>query len=208
MSALWTQIFLSFLFCSAICGLESSGVQWKNVGESITIQCRSSEADMDAAGLTKGLNKDTEIAFKYKNSPKITIAPPFRNRLQLGSEFPNMDFLLSNLTSADTGPYWCEYQKIDSKSPTGLKNVAGTGSVLLVVTDNTVQTGKSVTPGDCEQPNNSLVVTSVVISAAVLLGLILVIVAFIKTKALCSTSKPTPVPHNDVYEDMRGTIRR
>lgn len=126
--------------------------------------------------------------------------------MQLNGNFPNLDFLLKNLTSDDTGVYWCLYKEFDAKSGTTAV-IEGQGSVLLVVTDPTGEVDKS-TAHDCDQPNKELVLTSVVISSAVLLTIIMALFLLVirKVKSRLSADKPRPL--NDVYEDMRGTIRR
>ncbi|XP_074553381.1 uncharacterized protein LOC141809992 isoform X2 [Halichoeres trimaculatus] len=183
--------------CTALSASESSGAIWKDPGDSITIQCRFPTKDQSYMYLKKGLN-DFDVFFRQKGSEKDTIATGFKSRLQTHGVFPNVDILIRNLTSDDTDPYWCEYQKI-SMSPQKTK---GQGSVLLVV-------NRESTAQQCGEPNKDLVLVSVVISAVVLLGILLAFfVWIIKTKALRTTVKPQRVSNNDVYEDMRGTVRR
>lgn len=107
--------------------VESSGVQWRDCGEAITIQCRSSKPDQEHLDVKKGLTEYVSVFFKKSNSEDITIAKGFMGRFQVNGEFPDIDILIKNLTSEDTGPYWCLY-KNSNKS-----EMQGTGSVLLVV---------------------------------------------------------------------------
>ncbi|XP_070837871.1 uncharacterized protein [Chaetodon trifascialis] len=200
MCAVWLKLVtILCLSCTALTGPESGGVVWKDFGGSVTIQCRSSDKDQESLYLKKGFGED-EILFKESNSETQTISKEFTSRLELHGVFPSMDILIKNLTSADTGPYWCIYSKFDQTSSRPI-SMKGAGSVLLVVTD-------AVKP--CEPENKNLVLVSVVISAAVLLGIIMgfLIWIILKTKTLRSTVKPRHATTNDVYEDMRGTLRR
>lgn len=113
----------------------SSGVVWKNSGESITIQCRfpqTYKAEREFLHLKMGLSEDS-VLVKEKSSGKISIGKQFTGRIQLNGLLPNMDFLIKNLTSDDIGPYWCEHKWYNAKA---IKQeiTKGTGSVLLVVT--------------------------------------------------------------------------
>lgn len=108
---------------------ENSEVLWKDVGESITIQCRC-ENHPESLYVKRGLNKNVDLFFKVKEQKKNTIIAEFKERLQVNGVFPNLDFLIRNLTFEDTGPYWCIYNTLDEhKSIT----TDGKGSVLLVV---------------------------------------------------------------------------
>lgn len=175
MSAVHLRFCLRFLpilclcISQALCNQESSSVIWTNTGQSVTIQCRSSASDLQNISLKKGIHRETDISFKHKTGT-ITIADNIKDRMQLNGNFPNLDFLLKNLTSDDTGVYWCLYKEFDAKSGTTAV-IEGQGSVLLVVTDPTGEVDKSTAP-DCDQPNKELVLTSVVISSAVLLTII------------------------------------
>lgn len=120
------QVFVS------VC-VESSGVVWKDVGGQVTIQCKSSEPEQEYLTLKKGLNEEFQVLYKDKNSGKNTIAAQFTGRLQLNGVMPNVDIFITNLTSNDTGPYWCVYKRFDPASH-DTKIMKGTGSVLLVVT--------------------------------------------------------------------------
>ncbi|KAJ4931942.1 hypothetical protein JOQ06_010378 [Pogonophryne albipinna] len=178
----------------------SSGVVLKEIGRDVTIQCRTPQKDQESLALRKGLNMESDVFFNIHDSEKATIAMDFRGRLQYNGLFPNIDILIKNVTSKDTDTYWCVYNKFGKPV---IKN--GEGSILLVVREP--RTGSSV---PCDQPNNNLILVLVVIGAAVLLGIIICFLVWIitKTKSLRSAKKPRRVATNDVYEEMRGTIRR
>ncbi|XP_027140565.1 uncharacterized protein LOC104929808 [Larimichthys crocea] len=215
MSAAWLKLItILCLFSTALSGPESGGVVWTDVGGSVTIQCRDT-ADKESLSLEKGLSQE-EILNKDRDSEKITIAKGFRDRLQLDGEFPNLNIFIRNLTTDDMGPYWCVYKKYDTTA-SQIKTVKGKGSVLLVVRDQermAVIGDASEKTKQCDSSDKNLVLLSVVISAAILLGIIIGFLIWIvlKTKALRSTrsTRSTVKPRNttnDVYEDMRGTLR-
>ncbi|XP_071329940.1 uncharacterized protein [Trachinotus anak] len=218
MSAAWIKLTTVLcLICTAQSDPESSKVVWKNFGEAITIQCRTSQNAEEFLSLSKGLNEEVQIIYKEKSSGKDNIASEFTSRLQLNGAFPNVDILIKNLTSADTGPYWCVYKRFNKESAEFM-TTKGNGSVLLVVTapssaNADEEAASSPSSADakqaCETTHLNLVLACVVVSAAVLLIFILIALVwiFIKTKKLRSTAKPRPVATNDVYEDMRGTLR-
>ncbi|XP_070778969.1 T-cell antigen CD7-like [Enoplosus armatus] len=201
MSAVWLKfITILCLSCEALSDPGSSGVVWRDFGGTVTIQCRSPEPNQEFLSLKMGLSEENTVLYKDRNSDKTTIATEFTGRLQLNGEFPNVDILIKNLTSNDTGPYWCEYKRFDQKfSKVVIKK--GEGSVLLVVKDTAQQ---------CEPSNKNLILVPVAISAAVLVIIFIIFLILIihKTKALRTTVKPRRVITNDVYEDMRGTLRR
>lgn len=177
-------------------------MEWRDVGASITIQCRSPLKDNFILSVKKGINQNVDIV--ASNSDDNNIAQGYKERVQLNGGFPNLDILLKNLTSADTAPYWCIYSRFDQES-TQLQTHRSTGSVLLVVTEKPdVESVKQ-----CESSDKSLILVCVVISAAVLLGIFVGVFIFVihKTKTLRTTETPMRVATNDVYEDMRGTLR-
>lgn len=223
MSALCLGVALRLLFIGSIfvSTILCSNVVWKNRGESITFQCRFEKESANSLSLKKGLKKDKDIFYKYKKSEKVKYAEV--TRTEIHDKFPNFDILLKNLTKNDTGVYWCMYNVIIDMQ---LTDVEGQGSVLLIVTEKVsgstedspkgrssdliAEADKSTAAGErCSQPNHDLFVTSVVISAVVLSVIFIAVLLLVirKVKYLRKT-KPSPVPLNDVYEDMRGTIRR
>ncbi|KAI4822190.1 hypothetical protein KUCAC02_007749 [Chaenocephalus aceratus] len=184
---------------------ESSGVVLKEIGRDVTIQCKTPQKDQESLALKKGLHMESDVFFNRHDSEKVTIAMDFRGRLQYNGLFPNIDILIKNVTSKDTDTYCCVYNKFGKPI---IKN--GEGSILLVVREP--RTGSSV---PCDQSNNNnnnnnnLILVLVVIGAAVLLGIIICFLVWIitKTKSLRSAKKPRRVATNDVYEEMRGSIR-
>ncbi|XP_035511706.1 uncharacterized protein LOC118323751 [Morone saxatilis] len=208
MFAVWLKLItILCLSYTALTGPDS-GVVWKDFGGSVTIQCRPPEPEQDSLTLKKGLSEDIDVFNKDSVSDKNTIAEQFKYRLQSNGKFPSVDILIKNLTSDDTGPYWCCYSKFDQKTASVIHK-KGTGSVLLVVL--LVVSGTEPAPKQCDTSSDkNLVVVSVVISAAVLLGIVIGFFIWItlKTKTLRNTVKPRRATTNDVYEDMRGTLRR
>ncbi|XP_047428073.1 uncharacterized protein LOC124998005 [Mugil cephalus] len=203
MSGVWLKLVtIVCLSYTVLTGAEIKGVVWKKLGEAITIQCRfENQKNMS---LKMGLNGSLVLK---KCSQTETVGNQFHGRLVSNVAFSNMDILIKNLTSKDTGPYWCEYNMCD-KEAKDTKTMNGTGSILLVVTDDRHTTTDAV--HGCESSHQKLVLVSVVIAAAVLLGIIMAffIRIILKAKHLCTTVKPRRVTTNDVYEDMRGTLRR
>lgn len=196
MSSLWLRCITSFcLIFTALGATENSGVIWKNVEEHVTIQCKCPKSGHDSLTLKKGLNEEFEVLVRVND--KDTINKQFSDRLQVNGAMPNVSILIKNLTSNDTGPYWCVYKMFDAGS-TKTEITKGLGSVLLVVTDS----NKPM----CEEADKNLIVGSVVITAAVLLCIILSLFVWLIHKS--KSKKPRRVPTNDVYEDMRGTLRR
>ncbi|XP_023250987.1 uncharacterized protein LOC111645887 [Seriola lalandi dorsalis] len=211
MSAAWIKLLtILCLTCTVLSDPGRDGVVWRKSGEDITIQCRTSQKATYVI-LNKGLSQEVQIFYKNRESNKDNIAKEVINRLQLNGAFPNMDFLIKNLTSADTGPYWCVFKMFEIDNAVS-KVLEGNGSILLVVTDE-----RSANPSpssgaakqECEKTHLNLVLVCVVVSVAVLLCFIVIALTwiFIKTKKLHSTVKPTRVTTNDVYEEMRGTLR-
>ncbi|XP_029293942.1 uncharacterized protein LOC115012459 [Cottoperca gobio] len=195
------------LSCTALSGPVSSGVEWRDFGGAVTIQCRLSEESQDSLNLRKGLSEEFEVFYKDVKSGKNTIGEEFKGRLQLDGVFPNIDILIKNLTSKDTGPYWCVYKKFDQKSSQN-KKTKGAGSLLLVVAESQTHPSTDSTVQQCYPSNQSLVY--VLICGAVLLGIIMCFLIWIilKDKSLRTKKKPRSVATNDVYEDMRGQLSR
>lgn len=111
--------------------VETSQAILRDVGGKITIQCRAPQKGMRSLSLQKGLNQDLNVLYRDLNSTKNTIVGQFSNRLQVTGDEDNVDILITNLTSEDTGPYWCVYNWFNLPN---MEKVTGTGgSVLLVV---------------------------------------------------------------------------
>uniref|UniRef100_A0A1A7YBF6 Chromosome 3 SCAF14707, whole genome shotgun sequence, Uncharacterized protein n=1 Tax=Iconisemion striatum TaxID=60296 RepID=A0A1A7YBF6_9TELE len=207
MSAVWLKIIT--IVCLCCTELTDAGVVWKEVGQSITIQCNAdSEQQLMSFSLKKGLNQDEEIFFTESTSQKHNIKEMMKERVQAYTGFPKVEILIKNLTVNDTGPYWCLYDKIDN-SDHKKKN---TNSLLLVVTEKQRAVTATVETLVCESSSLNVVVLSVVAFAGILLAIMLFLVIWITNKNSRVSSRPEKTSrhtnNNDVYEDMRGTIRR
>ncbi|XP_072298316.1 uncharacterized protein [Eucyclogobius newberryi] len=204
MSTSWRFCLRVFVvFCISVSTTSCSKVKWATPGESITIKCECKESPEEAIQIkvTKGPEKNADIFSKTKFSKEVMAYP---DRTQIYGKFPNFQILLKHLTTNDTGVYWCDYKQENN-------DVAGEGSLLLVVRVHSPGGDKStVSPPTCDLANKNLVVTLVSISSAVLIAFFIVLLLFAirKVKFCHGEYKPRPIPHNEVYEDMRGTIRR
>ncbi|XP_029946503.1 uncharacterized protein LOC115387786 [Salarias fasciatus] len=200
------QVFLC-LYWTALTDAEVKGVQWKKSGESVTIQCRSSGKQQQLA-LKKGLKEEFQLFNTEAASAKEVTAKEYIERLQTHGEFPNKDILIKNLSPNDTGPYWCIYTKVDSHA--NIETTKGEGSVLLVVTDHAgdKQVAKDE-PKACDSSNQDLIMVCVVVIGVVLLLIIMSFLIWIvrKKQSGNGAEKPRRVATNDVYEEMRGTLR-
>uniref|UniRef100_A0A3Q1FLY5 Immunoglobulin domain-containing protein n=1 Tax=Acanthochromis polyacanthus TaxID=80966 RepID=A0A3Q1FLY5_9TELE len=208
--------FLSFLFCFVFLVLIIFCLVFVvDVGESVTIQCRTS-AEQDSLYLKMGLSKDIDVFFTEKDTGKNTISTQYKHRLQSNGAFPNVDILIKNLTANDTGPYWCMYKAFDRKTS---KQTAtdGSGSVLLVVTreprcfiyHSTKPHNPAFNSNFLKQTLKITSHTFYILNKSVKMLLLLDNSSRdVPFQIKCLIMAPRRLPTNDVYEDMRGTFRR
>lgn len=109
-------------------------MEWKRPGEAFTIECRHLEQGLNSLTVKRGIEK-SEVLFMSLD--KQLIKDGFKDRLQINGVFPSPDILIRNLTSNDTGPYWCFYEVNDRDD---IKEEEGSGSVLLVVSSEALMT--------------------------------------------------------------------
>ncbi|XP_061829432.1 uncharacterized protein [Nerophis lumbriciformis] len=196
MSTVCLSLLFSTLcfFCTTQAAPEDE-VVWKHTGESVSILCRIRPPGpgLVFVSLHKGLWKEIQILFKM--GEKNTVAMKYADRLQVKGNITSMEVVISNLTTEDTGPYWCDY-KMNANYQT--KALNSTGSVLLVVTDE-----------QCEPPDRTLLLVTAAVSAAVLFGVLIAFLLWIipKIKQWHNKMVPRPVAGSDVYEDMRAARR-
>ncbi|KAM9393267.1 uncharacterized protein KZ484_004465 [Pholidichthys leucotaenia] len=201
MFSVWLKLLTILCLCCR--ALTDAGVVWKHVGEAVTIKCIVPSNGINLS-VRKGLDEEIQIFFFDKDKRKLVIFQPLQARLQSDNNFPELSIRIKNLTLNDTGPYWCKYTYLDiNYNP---KTSKAPGSVLLVVTENRNVATNAVSK--CEEPQNEIVLLSVLICAAVIVVILVCILLILKIKPQRTTVKPRQVPTNDVYEDMRGTVRR
>uniref|UniRef100_A0AAV2KET3 Immunoglobulin V-set domain-containing protein n=1 Tax=Knipowitschia caucasica TaxID=637954 RepID=A0AAV2KET3_KNICA len=131
--------------------------------------------------------------------------------LKDNGHFPNIQILLKNLTREDTGVYWCMCGTHSAE--TGLNVPDGDGSVLLVVADPAAGADSSKASAcgeDDTEVDNHLLLITVVISSVLVLVIFsaLLLLAIRKVTVSHDGKKPRAIPRNDVYEEMRVSIRR
>ncbi|KAJ7989755.1 hypothetical protein DPEC_G00307810 [Dallia pectoralis] len=207
MSALYLCCVVFLTICSSTLADEEAGegrVVQKHEGDNITIHCRTSQTDREHLSLYRRLTTETQVFNFYKNTEKVTIQDKFLSRLKNVGVFQNMSLTIENLTTEDSGVYWCFYNGYK-------KEDIFAQSVLLVVKVPSQDTGtdtRSTCPCDNEMGNfcsslTVILVSAVIAGIAVLLCLVIFFTWVIpRLKAWRSTMRITPVRTNDVYEDM------
>ncbi|XP_057673337.1 uncharacterized protein si:rp71-81e14.2 isoform X2 [Corythoichthys intestinalis] len=191
-------ISILYLFCTTQAEkVGNNEVIWRHVGGSVSIQCRVAQQTTTMT-LNKGLKKDISVLNLYEGE-KETINQDFNGRLHVEGAFPTVTVHISNLTVEDTGPYWCGYEWFDNEKFEQHK-AAGEGSVLLVITEVEV---------DKQPCDKSLLLVTVVVSAAVLFGVAVAFLLWIipKIRRWHATYKMDDGASSDLYEDMRGRLR-
>lgn len=166
----------------------------------MTIQCRTETKDVESLTVKSGIH-ESDLFFIHKAKQESpTIRDIFQGRFQYRGDFPNMDILIKDLFLNDTGPYWCLYQKRNGIKRQ-METLKGKGSVLLVVSD---------VHKECPPPYEDKFLVAITVAAAVLFCILagFILWLILKTKTFCCSAKPRPVPTNEVYEDMRATLRR
>ncbi|XP_054892004.1 uncharacterized protein LOC129363751 [Poeciliopsis prolifica] len=201
MSAVWMKICAILCLCYSA---EMKEVVWREVGESVTIQCRSRTTKDHSLHFKRGLWEDMDIA-QITNEQKLTkeqkkvmkisgkkldFVKNMSDRVQFNGTYPDIDFLLKNLSVDDTGAYWCLYLKGTSGSKEMRK---GDGSVIVVVKESSSARAEAV-QGSGEPPKNMPLVYAVP-AAVLFLGIILIFIIWIKrrSKTLHITAEQTCV---------------
>ncbi|XP_017161699.1 uncharacterized protein LOC108166493 [Poecilia reticulata] len=192
MSAVWVKICAILCLCYAA---EMKEVVWREVGESVTIQCRSRTnkdlslhfkrglwEDMDIAQITNELRlaRGEKERMKFTER-KLEEVKNMIDRVEFNGKYPNVDFLLKNLSVDDTGAYWCLYLKDVSNTR---KMMKGDGSVIVVVKENSYARAEAMQGSDVPTMNMPWHVPLVyAVPAAVLfLGIILSFIIWIKRR--------------------------
>ncbi|XP_075994923.1 uncharacterized protein LOC142989333 [Genypterus blacodes] len=205
MCAALFRLITALLVCSsALSGVGNNGVVQGHFGGSVTIQCRHPDQRQDFLYLVRGVSEDDQVLVKNKKH-NSSIKAEFKKRTQVNGDVPNVDIFITNLTVEDTGAYWCIYQKFTPSMD--FPKTKGSGSVLLVVAGP--QCDKS-TQADQSQRSYDLALVLIAIFVIVLFIICMVVIIWLKRKisSVRGAKEPRRLPTNDVYEDMRATIRR
>ncbi|XP_062339260.1 uncharacterized protein LOC134037756 isoform X2 [Osmerus eperlanus] len=195
----WLILVLSH---TALAGKGENRLVRLKEGESFTISCNPSIKPQESLILRARLDKnETQVLNLDLNTKTFTTIPVLKHRLSYteNGDSYNLLITISNLTVEDTKIYWCEYSLFDRGN---ILMTDGGESVLLVV-DATDQ---------CDATKASSLSTYLLFGLAsifctlLLIGLIVYICP--KKKARRAKKRVSPTRTNDVYEDMRATIRR
>lgn len=205
MSSVWVKISTILFLCYTA---ETHWVR-KEVGDQITIQC-AINSEEEFLYLKRGINKEEDVYVIEKGSENGSPSKEMNGRIQTHGNFPNVQILIKNLNTNDTNVYWCVYSKIDELYKT--KFTEGKGAVLLVVTEKG-QTTSTIQKKKCEEakpePDNNPLYITISVAALLIIILSFIIWSLSKTKSSDNRVKRKRIANNnDVYEDMRGTIRR
>eukprot|EP00063_Salmo_salar_P074824 XP_014049659.1 PREDICTED: uncharacterized protein LOC106601799 isoform X3 [Salmo salar] len=197
-------IFLCLLCCTLAEKGSKGLLVRKQEGDTMTIHCSTSLPDQENLSVYMRLTKEIEVLYFHQGNQKFTLHKRFELRLTPNGKLNKMDITITNLTIEDSGVYWCVYSVY--KSPKNEKT-EGEGAVLLVVNDE--ECDQNDASSGLGMPRYLVLVSAVTAGSVLLLSLLILFIWVIpRLKAWRATIRPTPVRTNDVYEDMRTTIRR
>ncbi|XP_067089415.1 uncharacterized protein [Osmerus mordax] len=201
----WLILVLSH---TALAGKGENRLVRLKEGESFTISCNPSIKKQESLILRARLDKDeTQVLNLDLKTKTFTTIPVLKHRLNYteNGDPNNLLITISNLTVEDTKIYWCEYIHFDNVSGNILMTDDGE-SVLLVV-DGTCSAAAT---DQCDATKASSLCWYLLFGLASIFCTLLLIglIVYICPKARRAKKTVSPTRTNDVYEDMRATIRR
>lgn len=207
MSSVWVKISTILFLCYTA---ETHWVQ-KEVGDQITIQC-AIDSKEEFLYLQRGINKEENVYVRKNGTENGSPSEKMRERIQTHGKFPNVQILIKKLNTNDTNVYWCVYTKTDELYKTIFTE--GNGAVLLVVTEkgqtpSTIPgTEPSLEKDNCGSSDNTPLYIIICVAALLIIILSFIMWSLRKNKSSDNRVKMKRMANNnDVYEDMRGTIR-
>ncbi|XP_035262633.1 uncharacterized protein si:rp71-81e14.2 [Anguilla anguilla] len=199
-----TSVHCLFLLVFASCSTWSTAVkskepfQWLNSGDSLTMQCSTTETDYEGVYLIQGLNEDEEIFFLFGRNKKLTPGKGYESRLQTKGELNNLQVTLANMTVDDSGVYWCKYRRMDNKTGR-TERFGGDGSSMVVVNGRPCP--------EVEEkvlPSNLVIVSAISAGSVFLLCLTLLLIWLVPRMKKSMGRRHGHARRSDsVYEDMR-----
>ncbi|XP_064180242.1 uncharacterized protein LOC135248995 isoform X1 [Anguilla rostrata] len=198
-----TSVHCLFLLVFASCSTWSTAVKskqrfrWLNSGDSLTMQCSTTETDYEGVYLVQGLDEDEEIFFLFRESMKLTPREGYESRLRTEGELNNLKITLANMTEDDSSVYWCKYRRRDDETGR-TERFGGNGSIMVVVNGR-----------PCPKVEETVLPSNLVIVSAISAGLFLLCLTVLLIWLVPRMKKSMGKRHgharrsDSVYKDMR-----
>ncbi|XP_031686970.1 uncharacterized protein LOC116374879 isoform X4 [Oncorhynchus kisutch] len=192
----------------------AADILWVKTGEKVTMMCSTTLKDQDGMYLYVGLDRDREVLYYYQRDSKLTPRKRYWDRVKTEGPMDQLTITISNLTTEDTGVYWCVYTKFNEATYENYIN-QGRGSTLVVVNDDALQlpcpTATAVTlttfhPANekpCPSGVESIIIIITIILTTLICAFIFLVWVAPLVKRCCNRRGYTPQVFPDsVYEDM------
>ncbi|XP_020341788.1 uncharacterized protein LOC116374879 isoform X3 [Oncorhynchus kisutch] len=212
MSLLRSLLLFYFSFNELTTAAED--ILWVKTGEKVTMMCSTTLKDQDGMYLYVGLDRDREVLYYYQRDSKLTPRKRYWDRVKTEGPMDQLTITISNLTTEDTGVYWCVYTKFNEATYENYIN-QGRGSTLVVVNDDALQlpcpTATAVTlttfhPANekpCPSGVESIIIIITIILTTLICAFIFLVWVAPLVKRCCNRRGYTPQVFPDsVYEDM------
>ncbi|XP_036425362.1 uncharacterized protein LOC118807456 [Colossoma macropomum] len=191
------QHALVLLFLCSSCTSEKYVFLSAHVGEKATVHCTPSNPAQDGVYMYQQLDTNRKtMTYLYKDG-SFSPRDGFKGRLETNAKLETFAVSILNVTTQDTGVYWCVFNKEDLNSESKQRT-------LLVVTGKEKECEKE----EKTEENTTLALIIVCVGAAFLMMFATIILLWLipRMKQCCERGNFSP-PRNaadGVYEDMRG----
>ncbi|XP_020341708.1 uncharacterized protein LOC116374879 isoform X2 [Oncorhynchus kisutch] len=194
----------------------AADILWVKTGEKVTMMCSTTLKDQDGMYLYVGLDRDREVLYYYQRDSKLTPRKRYWDRVKTEGPMDQLTITISNLTTEDTGVYWCVYTKFNEATYENYIN-QGRGSTLVVVngrydalqlpcptaTAVTLTTFHPANEKPCPSGVESIIIIITIILTTLICAFIFLVWVAPLVKRCCNRRGYTPQVFPDsVYEDM------
>ncbi|KAL7890960.1 hypothetical protein AOLI_G00004360 [Acnodon oligacanthus] len=191
------QRALVLLFLCNSCSSEQYVFLSARAGETTTVHCTPPNSQQDGVYMYQRLETEENVmTYLYKDG-SFSPRNAFIHRLETNSKLETFTVSILNVTTRDTGVYWCVFNNEDKNSDSKEKT-------LLVVSGKE----KECENEEKKEENTTLALIIVCVGAAFLMMFATIILLWLipRMKRCCERGNfaPPRSAADGVYEDMRG----
>ncbi|KAJ8404232.1 hypothetical protein AAFF_G00340050 [Aldrovandia affinis] len=179
-------------------------------GERITVVCSTALKHQEGLYVYWSMPQQVDVLYLHKHPHTLTIGE-FQGRVDTTGNFTMFNVTFSNLTVYNSGFYWCQYEKFNSKT-NRLEKTLGEGPVTMVHMNDplAMEVDRNTTPRPTRTPLKTSSQTGVEMNwiiaglsaSSVFLVCVIILCGTTKMKRFCKRGQFQPHSRDTVYEEM------